>query len=117
MRSMTTTTSGYQTQVTQEGRVLLPAAVRRELDIRPGDRIHLFVEGNSVHLVSARAMAESLWAMNQGGDAGEAANDVRAIRAADAQQDAQRTAEMLNREISDEDGLTAGLLTALGLEA
>jgi AbrB family looped-hinge helix DNA binding protein len=56
----------YVVVVGERGRVVLPAALRRRLSIRPGDRLILTVEPEGTcHLVSAREQAGRLLGMYQ----------------------------------------------------
>ena len=64
----------FDTKVTPEGRVLVPVDVRRFLEISAGDRVRFIVDGSGVRLVSARSLAEELWAANGAAANGDAAN-------------------------------------------
>lgn len=63
----------FDTKVTPEGRVLVPVDVRRFLGISAGDRVRFIVDGSGVRLVSARSLAEELWAANEDAAKGDAA--------------------------------------------
>jgi AbrB family looped-hinge helix DNA binding protein len=67
-------------KVSPEGRVSIPAAVRHALGLEAGDRVQFLLEGDTVRLVTARSLAESVWAHNTGGDAVDAGELVRAVR-------------------------------------
>lgn len=64
----------FDTKVTPEGRVLVPVDVRRFLGISAGDRVRFIVDGSGVRLVSARSLAEELWAANEDAAKGDAVN-------------------------------------------
>lgn len=70
----------YDTKLSAEGRVVIPAEVRRVLGVDAGGQILFVVEGEQVRLVTPRLLAEQVWANNQGGDAGDSAADVRVSR-------------------------------------
>lgn len=104
--------------LTREGWTTIPAAARRALGVAAGDRLQFVVEGDQVTFVSARQMLTKVWASNHGGDDGDAMEDVRALRHADAQADADALAR-IDAAVGDGDGpsteeVTAGLLAALG---
>lgn len=119
----------YDTKISPEGRMVIPAEVRRALGLVAGDRIRLVLNEGEVHLVSARTMAASVWANNHGGDAGDSVADVRAFRQGDralsdarleaqsgSQSDAQsdRTREP---DLRSEDQIADDLMSVLGLNA
>lgn len=47
----------YVVQLGERGRLVLPAPLRRELDLKRGDQLVLDLEGEAVRLVPARAIA------------------------------------------------------------
>ena len=73
----------YDTKLSAEGRVVIPAEVRRILGVEVGGQLLFVVEGQQVHLVTPRLLAEQVWANNQGGDRGDSAADIRVFRDAD----------------------------------
>lgn len=108
----------FDTKLSPEGRVVIPAEVRRALDVSAGDRIRLVLDEGGVRLVSARTMAVSLWANNQGVDAGDSVADVRQFRAGDrALSDSrfEQSGETPADPRSDEE-IADDLMVALGLE-
>lgn len=71
------------TKISNEGRVVIPAAVRATLGVGPGDRVRFVVEDGEVKLVTAKSLLFAVWANNHGGDAGDPVADVRTERRAD----------------------------------
>lgn len=105
-------------RVSPEGRVVIPAAVRAALGIRPGDRMRLVVQEGEVHLVPARSLIHSVWANNTGSDAGDSVQDVRAARTEDrVRMDVKwdRIADARRATIRDEEDVAADLVASLGL--
>jgi AbrB family looped-hinge helix DNA binding protein len=51
----------YGTKMTREGRVLIPAAVRKALNLRTGESMVWVYENNSLVLKSRRALEQELW--------------------------------------------------------
>jgi len=41
----------YIVKVNRKGLIVIPAEVRRKLVIKPGSRLHLYVEGDSIRIV------------------------------------------------------------------
>ena len=114
----------YDTKISPEGRMVIPAEVRKALGLIAGDRVRLVLNEGEVHLVSARTMAAGLWANNTGGDAGDAGDsveDVRAFRAGDrALSDARFQVQSGDRrepELRSEDQIADDLMSGLGLDA
>lgn len=110
----------YSSHLTREGRATVPAAARRALGIEAGDRLQFVVEGDRVTVVSARQMLNKVWANNHGGDAGDAVEDVRALRRADVRADADAQGR-IDAAVGDDDGrsteeVTADLLAAIGFD-
>ena len=108
----------YDTKLSAEGRVVIPAEVRRVLGVGPGGQVIFVVDGQKVHVVTPRLLIEQVWANNEGGDGGDSAADVRALRDQDSRAiDArweQIEAEAQTDMRSDED-VIADLLSGLGL--
>ncbi len=76
-----------------EGRVVIPAPIRRHLGVGPGDNLRFLLRADgTVEIVSPRVLAEALWANNTGGDAVDSAEVVRELRRED-QTVAQRSAD------------------------
>jgi AbrB family looped-hinge helix DNA binding protein len=73
-----------EARLTPEGRIVVPAAIRRHLGVEAGDRL-LFVTDDEgrVQLTTARALIHAVWANNHGGDGGNAGEYVREARDAD----------------------------------
>ena len=54
-------TTSYSVNLGERGRLVLPARLRRDLDLKPGDRLIVTVdEGGGFRVVSARELAERL---------------------------------------------------------
>jgi AbrB family looped-hinge helix DNA binding protein len=67
-----------------EGRVVIPASIRRHLGVGPGDNLRFVLHADGrVEIVSPQVLAEALWANNTGGDAVDSAELVRSVRSAD----------------------------------
>ena len=110
-------------KVSPEGRVVIPIEVRRRLGVSPGDQVQFVVhEGGAIELLTARMLAETIWANNQGGDAVDSTEIVRAERQRDRAVDDQAEARLAAADRGcegpwDEADETARLLAALGLDA
>lgn len=108
----------YDTKLSPEGRVVIPAEVRRVLGVGPGGQVIFVVDGQKVRVVTPRLLIEQVWANNEGGDAGDSAGDVRVLRDEDSRATDARLerieAEAQTDERSDED-VIAALLGGLGL--
>jgi AbrB family looped-hinge helix DNA binding protein len=48
----------YDAHVDAQGRILLPAEVRRQLDVHGGERVVLFVVNDTVHVQMVRDLAQ-----------------------------------------------------------
>lgn len=109
----------FDTKISAEGRVVIPAEVRKALGVGAGDRIRLVLEDGEVRLVTARTMAVSLWANNHGGDAGDSVADVRGFRSADRARSDARFESALSAadDPRSEDEIADDLVAALGLRA
>ena len=110
------------TKVSPEGRVVIPIAVRRALEVAGGGRVRFVLEDGQVSVVSSRTLAVALWANNHGGDAGDSVADVRAGRSQDQDVEAQNQGRVAsavdssaNRDQRSDDEVAAGLLAAVGL--
>lgn len=106
-------------RLTPEGRVVVPAAVRRQLGAGPGDRL-LFVsdEQGRVRLTTPHALAAEVWARNHGGDAGDAGRDVRDMRDEDVEKELAadaRQAEEARQDRRTDEQVTADLFRSLGV--
>ncbi len=106
-------------KLSPENRVVVPTVVRRVLGVASGDRV-VFVIGTDggVRLVTPRLVAMSLWANNHGGDAGDAAADIRQLRTTDQADVAAKYERIEAAQQLDERGeeeITAALLADLGL--
>lgn len=75
----------WESRVSTDGGVVIPVAVRRALGLREGDYVRFIVEADGVRLVTAAMLKAALWANNTGGDGGDCAEDIRALRDADAE--------------------------------
>ena len=106
------------TKISNEGRVVIPAAVRAALGVGPGDRVRFVVEDGEVKLVTAKSLLFAVWANNRGGDAGDAVADVRAERRADTalvEAKWDRLAALDEAECRTEDEIEDSLFAQLGL--
>ena len=110
----------YDTKLSPEGRVVIPAEVRRILGAEVGGQILFIVEGQQVQLATPRLLAEQVWANNQGGEGGDSAADVRVLRDEDRRATEARweRMEMAGRSDArtDEDVLS-NLRSGLGLDS
>ncbi len=101
----------YDTRLSPEGRVVIPAEVRRILGVNPGGQVIFVVDGQKVRVVTPRLLIEQIWANNEGGDGGDSAADVRATRDEDSRATDARweriEAEAQSDERSDEDVIAA----------
>jgi AbrB family looped-hinge helix DNA binding protein len=107
-------------KVSPEGRVVIPVEIRRRLGVSPGDQVQFVIrEDGLVELVTARTLAEMVWANNHGGDALDSTEVVRAERRHDELVEAQAEARIAADADQpwDEAAETARLLAALGLDA
>lgn len=77
----------YEATVGPEGRVLIPAEVRRAVGLEPGTRVVVAVEGEQVVLIPRDAIKRRLRQMFAGVE-GSMAEDLIAERQAEAAQDA-----------------------------
>lgn len=59
MSHMDTESHSYPVQVGERGRVVLPAPLRRELDVQEGDQLLLVVTDGAVRLVKPRDLADA----------------------------------------------------------
>lgn len=106
----------YDTKISDGGRMVIPAEVRKALGLVAGDRVRLVFDEGEVHLVSARTMAVGLWANNHGGDAGDSVVDVREFRLGDrALSDARHEAH--KPDPRSEEQIAEDVMSALGLNA
>lgn len=99
-------------RVSAEGRVVIPAEVRRAMALHEGDRVQFLVDDDGVRLVTPAMLRYRLWANNHGGDAGDSAADMRAVRDSDAQDECGWTPVEDDRS---DDAILADLVTGLGL--
>ncbi|CAN5234494.1 hypothetical protein BH24GEM2_BH24GEM2_17810 [soil metagenome] len=60
---MATSSLIQRIRVGPQGRLVIPAALRRALQVTPGDTMVAWVEGDQIILRSRRAIEEELWAM------------------------------------------------------
>jgi AbrB family looped-hinge helix DNA binding protein len=104
-------------RVSPEGRVVIPAPIRRALGLHPGDRVTFVLDGDGVRLLSARVLADLVWSNNPPPSTGDAAaDDVRAGRADDLEA-ADAWLHAPARDARTEEQVTADVLEALGLDA
>lgn len=103
-------------RLSKESRVVVPAVIRKQLDISPGDEVAFVIEHDVVRIVSPRALQTAVWTNNHGGDAGDSAIDIREQRLRDQDCDEDSLDEM---ELADqldprsEDEIVADLLAQL----
>lgn len=115
--SMVNRVRALPSKLTPENRATVPAAARAALGAKAGDRLLFLVDGDEVRVVRAANLVHELWVNNHGGDAGDSAEDVRAVRerdAASATDDAHFDSAEDTR--SDEE-VAADLLAGLGLQS
>lgn len=108
----------FDAKVSREGRIVLPAHARAALGIKPGDRVHVTVQGGEARLVSAQSLLRRVWANNHGGEARDSVEDVRRSRHADQSRAAakwERVSKSLDEDSRSEEQIEADLLAALGL--
>ena len=103
-------------RLSKESRLVIPANVRKHLDLSPGDVVAFLVEGSAVRIVSSRALRTAVWANNRGGEAGDSTRDVREQRIRDQKADqdsaaAMEAADHIDRRTEDE--ITADLMAQL----
>jgi AbrB family looped-hinge helix DNA binding protein len=113
-----TETTEYATRLSAEGRVVIPAEVRRLLGVEAGGRLLIVVDGSDVRLVTPRLLAEQIWTNNQGGNGGDSAIDLRLHREADALASADRWDRIeaaADTDTRSEDQVLADILEGLGL--
>ncbi len=101
-----------------EGRVVIPASIRRHLGVSAGDNVRfVLLEDGRVEIVSPRMLAMALWANNTGGDAVDSTDTIRSMREED--QAVAARSDDAQRASTDGPGAvgpdTARLLNALGL--
>jgi AbrB family looped-hinge helix DNA binding protein len=113
----------FDTKVTPEGRVLIPAAIRRHLGVAAGDRVRFELTDGNVRLVSARSLAEQVWAANATPEPGASVADgidVRWARDVDVAVSAAKDARIqasLAEDRRNEHDIASDLLTSLDLSA
>ena len=108
----------FDTRLSPESRVVVPAAVRSVLGVGPGDRVRFVVEDGEVKLVTAQSLMFAVWANNHGGDAGDSVQDVRRARLLDRARGAakqERISAEIASESRSEDEIEDDLLAQLGL--
>ncbi len=108
----------FDTKVSREGRIVLPANARAALGLKPGDRVHVTVEGGEARLVTAQSLLHHVWAKNHGGDARDSIEDVRRSRRADQSRAAakwERISKSVDEDNRSEEEIEADLLAALGI--
>ena len=108
----------FDTKLSTEGRVVVPAAVRSALGVGPGDHLRFVLEDGEVRLVTAKSLLSAVWANTPGGDAGDSVVDVRRDRQDDtARFDArwERVGAAVAADTRTEEEIEDGLLGQLGL--
>lgn len=108
----------YDSKLSAEGRIVIPAEVRRRLGVAAGDRLAFLVDDQGVRLVTPRSLAEQLWVNNRGSDTGEAAEDLRTLRDEDQHALEARWERIEAEALADtrtDDLVLAELLSGLGL--
>ena len=99
-------------KVSPEGRVVIPADIRARLGISPGDHIQFIVDDDGVRLVTARALAEQVWANNTGGDATDAVDLVHAARDKQVNREDRWSTEPFDAPANSGDDVLATLFPA-----
>ena len=108
----------FDTKVSPEGRIVLPANVRTALGVKPGDRLHITVHEGEARLVTAQTLLNAVWANNNGSDAEDSTKDVRKLRRDDQARAAakwERVASATAEDSRSEAEIEAGLLSSLGI--
>lgn len=108
----------FDTRLSPEGRVVIPAAVRAALGVGPGDRVRFTVHAGVVQLMTAQSLLDVVWANNHGGDREDAVTGLRDARRHDQAKAAakwERVAAAAAADDRSEEEVEAGLLTALGI--
>lgn len=108
-------------RVSPEGRVVIPAEVRRQLGVGPGDLVQFVVQADgAIELATAKMLIEAVWANNRGGDRLDSTEAVRSDRlhdlAVEAAAEGRIAAEAEADEPWHEERETGRLLAALGLD-
>jgi AbrB family looped-hinge helix DNA binding protein len=89
-----------ESRVNSQGRVVIPAEVRRRLGLDGEGTIHFMVsEGEGVRIVTPAMLRYAMWANNTGGDGGDSSVDVRTMRDEDA-------LSLLHDDVVDDDPRT-----------
>ena len=83
----------YDTTVTREGRVLIPAELRRAAGLAPGVRVSLRIEGETIVLTTAEAARHRLREMFSGVP-GSLSDELIAERRDEARRDASAGGEL-----------------------
>ena len=111
--------SDLTSRVSSEGRIVIPAELRRRMNLRAGDVIRFgFDEATGrLEILPAQRLIDVMWANNTGGDAGDSGEAMRLHRQSDQQAAADSEARVLaDAELPwDEATATARLLGALDL--
>lgn len=114
--------AAFHTTVSSQGRVVLPAALRRALDLREGDTLNLSLDQDGVvRMATARQLANSLWdayADAEEAPVGTAVAALREMRDADVSQTDAKYARVSARRAAvdrSEDDLAVELMADLGL--
>lgn len=70
----TNSSARHRLRIGRHGRVVIPAAVRRHLGLRPGDELVAWMEGDRLVLRPREAVEAELWEMfaSEGGSLAEA---------------------------------------------
>ncbi len=102
-------------RLSREGRVVVPAPIRRLLGVQPGDRVRFVVTGDRVELTNPRALAHTLWAKNPSGGPENLVSLSAADHAALADRWDRLQASQEDDDRTDEE-VAAEALAALGLE-
>jgi AbrB family looped-hinge helix DNA binding protein len=92
----------FEGKLNAEGRVVVPAAIRRLLGVTSGDRLLFVADAEGVvRLTSARILVDTVWANNRGGDAVDAGEYVRHMRDEDRRHEVEQ-AEASRRDAIDD---------------
>jgi hypothetical protein len=106
-------------KVSSEGRIVVPAEVRKELKLQAGDLVHFAFDADAGdwRIFTSRLLIDQLWANNTGGDAVNSTEIVRYERTHDqlVEEDAEERVAADAAQPWNEEAETQRLLTALGL--
>lgn len=103
-----------ESRVNSQGRVVIPAEVRKLLGLEGEGTIQFMVGADhSVRIVTPEMLRFSMWANNRGGDGGDSSVDVRMMRDLDAESLSQD--DVIDDDPRSDEELFSDLTKALDL--